>query len=309
MQWHKGGHIFNVSGNHGWMNSHAQIPTALVMKDKVRIYFATRPERGLSLTTFLDVSRDDPRKILYLHDKPILELGSAGTFDEHGLMPSSVCEHDGQIRLYYGGWSRRTSVPYSNWTGLAISEDGGTTFRKAFEGPVVDRTPHEIYSATACYVVRFKDEWRMWYASGTDWIRVNDRFEECYVIKHGRSEDGITWERDGRALLPRQQRYEPTHRPSVLKIGETYHMWFCHRGIEDFRDGSNSYRIGYASSKDMAVWERDDRRAGIDVSGDGWDASMIAYPYVLKVGDQVWMLYNGNGFGASGFGYAKLDAA
>jgi predicted GH43/DUF377 family glycosyl hydrolase len=84
-------------------------------------------------------------------------------------------------------------------------------------------------------------------------------------------------------------------------------MWFCRRGIEDFRDGSNSYRIGYARSTDVNTWKRDDSRAGIDVSSDGWDSRMIAYPYVFEVGDQVWMLYNGNGFGASGFGYAVLD--
>jgi hypothetical protein len=89
---------------------------------------------------------------------------------------------------------------------------------------------------------------------------------------------------------------------------KTYHMWFCHRGIEDFRDGRNSYRIGYATSADLTVWHRDDTSAGIGVSSDGWDAAMIAYPYVFPVGDHVWMLYNGNGFGASGFGYAVLEA-
>jgi hypothetical protein len=307
MQWNKRGHLFNVSGEHGWMNSHAQIPTALVMEDRVRIYFATRPERGLSLTTFVDVSRADPKEILYLHNKPLLELGSPGSFDEHGIMPSSVCEHNGQVRLYYGGWSRRTSVPYSNWTGLALSDDGGYTFRKAFPGPIVDRTPHEIYSATACFVLPLNDEWHMWYASGIDWIPVNGHLEECYVIKHGWSDDGIAWRRDNRQLLPSLRDHEPTHRPSILRIGETYHMWFCRRGIEDFRDGSNSYRIGYARSTDVNTWKRDDSRAGIDVSSDGWDSRMIAYPYVFEVGDQVWMLYNGNGFGASGFGYAVLD--
>ena len=32
---------------------------------------------------------------------------------------------------------------------------------------------------------------------------------------------------------------------------------------------------------------------------------MTAYPYVVAVGDRYLMFYNGNGFGASGLGYAQ----
>ena len=33
---------------------------------------------------------------------------------------------------------------------------------------------------------------------------------------------------------------------------------------------------------------------------------MIAYPYVYRHRGQIYMLYAGNGFGESGFGYAVL---
>ena len=84
-------------------------------------------------------------------------------------------------------------------------------------------------------------------------------------------------------------------------------MWFCFREINDFRDGANSYRIGYAFSYDKINWHRDDKLAGIDVASQGWDSKMIAYPYVVKHNDLLYMFYNGNGFGRSGFGYATLD--
>ena len=51
-------------------------------------------------------------------------------------------------------------------------------------------------------------------------------------------------------------------------------------------------------------WERNDTAAGISVSGQGWDSEIITYPYVIRVGNQDLMFYNGNGFGATGFGYA-----
>ena len=34
---------------------------------------------------------------------------------------------------------------------------------------------------------------------------------------------------------------------------------------------------------------------------------MICYPNVIKVKDKLYMFYNGNGFGQSGFGYAELE--
>jgi len=306
VHWEKKDLIFVPDGEFGWMNSHAQIPSVLVLKDRLRIYFATRPQRTLSLTGFLDVDIADPRRILSVHDRPILEPGLPGAFDEHGIMPCCVFEHEGRIWLYYSGWSRRDSIPYSNWTGLALSEDGGVTFRRAFRGPIVDRTPQEIYSATAVYVVRQPDCWHMWYASGTDWIKVDGRFEEVYRIRHGVSTDGLHWERENRELLPMQRTWEPTHRPSVIRHGNSWHMWFSHRGIEDFRDGANAYRLGYARSADLTTWTRDDSRAGLDVSPEGWDSRMTAYPYVVRAGERVLMFYNGNGFGETGFGYAEL---
>jgi hypothetical protein len=307
MKWKKKGKIYETSGQFGWMNSHAQIPTVLVKEDRLRIYFATRPEQNLSLTTFIDVDIEEPSRIIYVHDKPILELGRAGMFDENGIMPSYVCEHEGQVWLYYGGWSRRTSIPYSNWTGLAISDDGGFTFHKTYLGPILDRTPLEVYSATGCFIFKVGNTWHMWYASGEDWIKIKDNYEEYYVIKHTTSLDGIHWIRDNKKLLPSRNENEPTHRPSVFYDNGLYHMFFCYRGITDFRDGQNSYRIGYASSNDLQEWTRKDDEAGILLSDVGWDSTMMAYPYIVAAKDRILMFYNGNGFGKSGFGYAQLE--
>ncbi len=307
MKWRKSGRIFTAEDGPAWMASHAQIPTVLDLGDKLRAYVAYRPRPGFSLTTFLDLDREDPSKVLHVHEGPILDPGPPGSFDAHGIMPQAVTIHDEQVWLYYSGWSRRVDIPYSNWTGLAVSDDDGTTFRKMFPGPIVDRTPTEIYSATGCCVLRTPSRWHMWYASGVDWHEIDGRQEELYTIKHASSSDGVCWARDDRVLLPDLRTPEPKHRPAVVQLGDTYHMWFCYRGIEGFRDGSNSYRIGYASSSDLDTWNRDDAAAGLDVSADGWDSSMVAYPCVVDTPKATFMFYSGNGFGAEGFGYAVLD--
>ena len=67
MKWIKKGKIFNVSGNYGWMNSHAQVPTVLLLEDRLRIFFGTRIKPGKSLIGFLDVAKGNLRSLLGRH--------------------------------------------------------------------------------------------------------------------------------------------------------------------------------------------------------------------------------------------------
>ena len=54
-------------------------------------------------------------------------------------------------------------------------------------------------------------------------------------------------------------------------------------------------------------WMRDDAKAGIDVSEEGWDAEMISYPHVFELDGKTYMAYLGNQVGRHGFGLAVLD--
>ncbi|MGD9638325.1 MAG: hypothetical protein AB7U85_04635 [Alphaproteobacteria bacterium] len=308
MRWIKKGLIFKANGEYGWIKSHAQIPTVLVLEDRLRVYFATRPEIGLTYSAMMDLDIKNPQNILKIYDKPVLTPGEEGHFDEHGAMPNFVYrKDDGEIYFYYAGWSRRTTIPYSNWEGLAVSNDNGLTFEKMFIGPVMDRTRDEIYSALAVNFEKYDGEYYGNYVTGTKWIEANGKLESMYEIVFTKSKDLINWERNTTPLLPTKLKNEANTRPSFIKINDTYHMWFCYRGIEDFRDGKDAYRIGYAYSKDLKNWTRDDDNAGIEVSPDGWDSKMLAYPYVVKTPYGIYMFYNGNGFGQSGFGYAVLE--
>jgi hypothetical protein len=88
-------------------------------------------------------------------------------------------------------------------------------------------------------------------------------------------------------------------RPCVVRDGDCYRMWFSARG--------ESYRLGYAESHDGLSWTRDDDAAGLHPSDRGWDSEMVAYPVVLDHRGRRYMLYNGNGYGLTGIGYATAD--
>ena len=308
MKWEKKNKIFEPINQFGWIKSHAQVPTAIFLESKnvVRIFFSTRPKTGTTQATYLDLNPEKLNLVEYINDKPILDHGKNGTFDEHGIMPSSAVKYKDQIYLYYSGWQRSVGVPYNNYTGLAISSDEGYSFKKFSEAPIIDRNSKELFSATSPCVKYINEKWHMWYCSGTNWHLINGKYEHTYDIKYAKSDDGKNWIQTGIVCIKQRDKYEAITKPSVIYLNDKFHMWFCYRGSKNFRDGINSYRIGYASSKNGIKWERDDKLSGIEVSSKGWDSKMIAYPEVIKLKDKIYMFYNGNSFGKNGFGFAEL---
>jgi hypothetical protein len=93
----------------------------------------------------------------------------------------------------------------------------------------------------------------------------------------------------------------------VFEANGAYHMFFCYRYSLGYRGRDRGYRIGYARSTDLEHWVRDDARAGIDVSPEGWDAEMVSYPHVFALDGAIYMMYLGNQVGRHGFGLARLD--
>lgn len=307
--WHKKGRIHHIDHYNDWMVSHACVPTALLIdKDTIRVYYAPRNPEGRSIPTYIDVSAENPEKILYIHDKPIMELGELGTFDDGGIMPCSVVRlSDTCIYMYYVGWNASVLVPYRNAIGLAISHDNGNTFQKAFPGAIVERNRDEPFFTASPYVIKQDNKWMMWYASSTGFVVNEGNPEPLYEIKYAFSDDGINWSRPNITCIPPAEKYQCTARPTVISEAGKYKMWFTYRGSFDYRDGKDSYRIGYAESEDGIRWTRNDEASGIEFSESGWDSSMQTYPSVIEVNGRKILFYNGNGFGKTGIGYAVWE--
>lgn len=305
-KWIKKGVIY-VPKIHEWMNSHAQCPTAVVLEDRIRVFFSARLVNQQSLPTFIDVEKKDPQKIIGINPSPVLEMGRKGTFDENGIIPSFFINENEKLYFYYAGWSQCKNVPYKNFTGLAISEDNGLTFNKYSEAPVFTLNQHNPLSATGPCVIKKKDTYFAVYSTGISWIEVEGKLEHTYSLTYATSQDLINWESTGKIIVEPLNEYQADCKPTIIEKDGTYHMWFSTRGSHNFRKpGDTSYRLGYAYSKDLINWVREDQNSGINISDNGWDSEMICYPHIVEVEDRYLMFYNGNGFGKSGFGYAEL---
>jgi len=309
MTWVKKGIIFVPGKETPNMVSHAAIPFAEITKlGTIRVYFSSRNKKGQSLPYSLDLNPENLNEIISIELNPLFGLGDLGTFDDNGIMPSCIVNNGDKKYLYYIGWNPQVTVSYRLSIGLAISEDFGQTFAKFSKGPICDRSINEPFFNTAPYILFEGNTWKMWYISCTQWKIINNYPEPQYHVKYAESHDGINWNKDGIVCIDYDDFTEAVGRPCVINEKGTYKMWYSYRKITNYRSSKDSsYRIGYAESVDGIKWKRMDHLSGIEKSDEGWDSEMIEYCHVLDIEGKKHMLYNGNGFGKSGFGYAILE--
>lgn len=302
MRWIKKGFFYVASGTY----SYGVAPSVLTLDSKnIRIYFSPRDKNNCSHITWIDADiSEDLWEITGEAREPVVYPGEIGTFDESGATNSCMVNTKKAIYLYYTGWNLGLTVPFRFSIGLAVSYDKGLTFNKISSGPVMDRNTVDPYMIASPFVLSIEDYWHMWYVSGVRWENLRKRLKPYCHIRYACSKDGINWERNGNICIDFKNKLEYYFaRPSVVLENGLYKMWYCYRASEK----GETFRIGYAESIDGLIWERKDDDTGIDVSEEGWDSEMICYPYVFKHKGNFYMLYNGNGYGKTGFGCAILE--
>lgn len=286
----------------------------MVLDKFVRIYFTTREldktGKYLGHVSFVDFDKKF-QNILNVSRTTVIPLGRLGSFDEHGIFPLNILRHDGKIYGYTSGLSRRRSVPLETSIGLSFSSDEGLTFEKYGEGPIVSSSLKEPFLVCDAFVKVFEGMFYMWYIYGKKWIKNPQNDQEpfrVYKISQATSKNGIDWMKDSKPIISNKiGKHECQALPTVLKIGTRYHMYFCYRYSTKFKNvKGRGYKLGYAFSDNLVNWIRDDKKAGIKLSKNGWDSDMMCYPHIFECDEKVFLLYNGNEFGRFGFGLAEL---
>lgn len=266
---------------------------------RVRILYAARDEHSRAHIGSADVSLADGAADH--RPAPLLGPGRLGAFDDSGVTTSCLVEHDGVRFLYYTGWTLGTTVPFHLAIGCALSRDGAS-FERASEAPVLGRTHADPLLTASPSILVESGRWRMWYVAATRWNDEGGRPKHWYLIKYAESADGLVWEPHDRVCVDFADPSEyAMGRPCVRRGDDgVYRMWFCVRG--------DSYRLAYAESSDGLVWQRDDSAARLLGQAEGWESQTQAYPWVVDTEGGPALLYNGNGYGATGIGWASPEA-
>ncbi len=298
-RWKKLGHVYQPSGKLEWARTHAANPTAEHLHDDVyRIYFSARDDQNRSSIGSVDIDLKDPLTVISEAQEPVLGPGALGMFDDCGASIGCVVPVGEKKYLYYMGWNLAVTVPWKNALGLAISDGPNQPFVRHSTFPVLPLDATDPFTISYPWVTVENGKYRMWYGSNLKWGPVKQ--DMLHILKYADSSDGIHWARLNKVVITADYPAEyAICKPTVLKDGDTYWMWYCSRGAK--------YRIFIAKSKDGLDWEQLGQDPGIDVSDSGWDADMIEYPCVFQHNGIVYLLYCGSEYGKSGFGIATLE--
>ena len=303
MNWVKKGLIFNADNHFDWAVNGAMIPTPIRLHNSIiRVFLTFLDKKGIGRTGFVDLDQKDLTKVINISEKPLFDIGQAGTFDENGALTCSVVQtsnHD--FYIYYAGFELGQKIRYRLLSGLTILNKDFSLSKK-HQIPVLERSSSELFFRGGPFCMYDEGIYKMWYVAGSSWQNIDGKSMPVYDIRYLESNDGIQWGDKGKKCI--EITHENEHgfgRPYVIKHQGIYKMFYS------IRIKKIGYRLGYAESKNGIDWIRKDELINLDVSANGFDNDMICYSAVLEINNQLVMFYNGNDFGKTGFGYAVLE--
>lgn len=302
MGWQKRGRIFDTENRVKWASHSFMTPTPWQLNEEtIRIFGGMRDQKGVSRIGYIDVSSLDPKQIQKISEVPVLDIGNAGCFDDNGVILGDIIADNNNIFMYYVGFQLVEKVKFLAFTGLAISEDGGNTFNRYSDAPILDRTHNGLYFRAVHTVMKENNKWRFWCGEGRNWHYIDGIAYPSYEIWYTESNDGINFDKNEQLVLG----YSPSEyrigRPRVYKNKlDGYDMYFTYDTLD------KKYFSGYAYSLDGIYWERNDTNFSIQCSDSGWDSDMICYPSLhTSPQGKTYIFYSGNGMGYTGVGYSE----
>lgn len=300
MRWEKLGLALPPDESVRWMSRYAASSFVRVTEGHLEILVSGRDHHNESRIGRVRAEWDGRLvAITHVDSEPLLDVGTSGCFDESGVTAPWLIEVGDRLHMYYVGWVAGGKCRFQINLGLAVSEDGGGTWVRASRAPILPMTDEEPFGTGSCCVMRSESGFEMYYTAFEAWEQVGDRMEPRYRIKQALSDDGVTWTRTGRVVVDFADPDETVvGKPMVLDRNGQRHLWYSHRG--------DSYRIGYARRDPGGGFRRRDREVGLATSSGGWDSEMVEYAFVFRTGSDVLMAYNGNQYGRTGLGFARL---
>jgi hypothetical protein len=301
VKWEKLGLIVAPNPDVWWMACYAGPSFVRVKGESWEIFVTGRDINNESrIGRVFGVWTADGFTVRHVDADPVFDVGEIGTFDESGVSYPWIVEEAGSLLMYYVGWVSGGKSRFQNYTGLARSEDDGKTWVRTARIPLLDRNQLDPFGTGSCCVFHDGEQYVMYYTAFEEWIPDPAKNSPTYNLKIAVSDDGYSWMRSGEVAVGFAQESEHViGKPSILIADSVRHLWYSCRGA--------AYRIGYARAEAGERFVRCDDAVGILPSASGWDSEMIEYAHVFRDGYSVFMVYNGDNFGKTGLGLAKLE--
>lgn len=280
-----------------WYKKNVMCPVPYLRESgELRVYVAFCDEDNKGRIGYIDVNPENPSEIISYSKKPVLDIGMPGMFDDSGVLPNSLVKVDGKIYMYYSGFQRHINIPYASLLGVCVSDDDGESFIRGRCTPVLDRTENELFIRTGAYVDydSLNKKYTLYYASGKEWFKLNDKLEPVYSLKTIQSDNPLIFDGEGKNLM---ELINDEYGLTIPQIIDNYLLFSS-------RSKKNGYRLKLASNSE-GKYVRSNEEIILNGCEDSWDREMQCFGKVYKYNEEEYLFYCGNHYGIGGLGWAK----
>lgn len=305
MAWKKLGLVYCPDGAKDWARHSFMTPVPVQISENViRVFGGSRDGEGISRISWIDVDCADPLKVLRVSDRPVLDVGEPGMFDDNGvILGDLIWVSPVELRMYYVGFQLVEKVKFLAFTGLAVSSDGGESFIRAQSTPVLDRAPRAPFINALHSIAKSGDGYRAWISCGQRWQMIDGTPYPQYNCWTLESTDGIAFDmRKATKILDVTETEYRIGRPRANRVPGGYELRITSDTI------SKQYACHLATSRDGISFDRTDIVELPRGHAGEWDSEMTCYPARIDTpqGDS-YLFYNGNGMGRTGVGVARWE--
>lgn len=292
-----------------WAKSHAYLPTAVMLDDRIRVFVAFWDEQNYGRLGYIDTDKNDPCKILDYSKSPLVNDSSKGVFDCDGVSPLSIVKQSGELKLYYAGWNLKQQLDgprYSLFMGVLCSKDNGLTFHRHNNEPVIGPRHKDEYVRTGGFVLNVGTNFLCYLASQKGHHNEFGKALPYYDLEVTKSLDGLVWSDEQETIFTHDYgRNLGFGRPCIWQNNKGEF-----EGLFSLRKWNGQYSdMLYSTSKDGLQWNmlsKLDKAFSHKMTIDR--QSEVSFPSVIKLSNgNLAMFYNGDGFGRDGLRLAVYD--
>ena len=275
--------------------SHAANPVVVkIAEHSYRIFFNSRDLNQKSSVYSVDFNLDSQLIIPNTFKIQFL-LGTSDSYFKDGVSLGSHFQLDGVDWIGFMGW---VNPPSEHWYGTIgrLRLNSNFDFEYIEESPWFGLDSYDQTSLSYPAVYFSKNVMHVWYGTTLSWDGGNG--EMVHVLKEKISTDFVQFENSTRVVEWKLGESQAFSRPSVAEVQGHFLMAYSVRG------SSTKYRIGFGIIEDDSPIIKE--IATYPTSKSRWESEMVEYPCLVSHKNSIFMFYNGNGYGKSGIGLARL---
>lgn len=236
-------------------------------------------------------------RITFTSEYPILTPGKNGSFDVDGVMALCVVRKSMNCELlYFAGFERTDNQRHRILLGVATSRDGGKSFVRISNEPILPPIQGQSEIRAAAYVWKVNSHFEMIYGGGDGWTVHNSHQQPTYSLWRIQSKDGINWPGRGQQLKEINDRFIGFGRPWLdYRFGSDPVLNFSVRDLEAGR-----YRMAYSLIDDEDSVSEIRLGIGLEPDMEVPRQTNTNFAATIRAGGRDWCFYNGDGNGAAG---------